>query len=57
MHSQARSLSSLFRTISLAIIAAMLMAVTIVPARAQNSVPPTAVQAARMPETLCGTEN
>jgi uncharacterized repeat protein (TIGR03803 family) len=50
MHSQARSLSSLFRTISLAIIAAMLMAVTIVPAWAQNSVPPTAVQAARMPE-------
>ena len=50
MHSQARSLSSLFRAISLAIIAAMLMAVAIVPAWAQNSVPPTAVQAARMPQ-------
>ncbi len=50
MHSQALSLSSLFRTISLAIIAALLMAVTMVPAWAQNSVPPTAVQAAKMPE-------
>ncbi len=49
MHSQARSLSSFVGTISLAIIAALLMAVTIVPAWAQNSVPPTAVQAAKMP--------
>ncbi|MGA2369195.1 MAG: hypothetical protein ACLPPV_08085 [Candidatus Korobacteraceae bacterium] len=50
MHSQSPSLSSLFRTISLAIIAALLMAVAMVPAWAQNSVPPTAVQAAKMPQ-------
>jgi uncharacterized repeat protein (TIGR03803 family) len=50
MHSQARSLNSLFRTISLAMIAVSVMAVAMFPAWAQNSVPPTAVQAARMPE-------
>jgi uncharacterized repeat protein (TIGR03803 family) len=50
MQSKGQSRSSLFRTISLAIIAALLMAVAMVPAWAQSSVPPTAVQAAKMPE-------
>jgi hypothetical protein len=50
MHSQARLISSLFRTISFAVIAALVMMLAMVPAWAQNSVPPTAVQAARMPE-------
>jgi len=50
MHSQARSLSFLFRTIPLAIIASSVMTVAMVPAWAQNSVPPTAVQAAKMPQ-------
>ena len=50
MHSQARSLSSPFRTVSFAVIATLVMAVVMVPAWAQNSVPPTVVQAARMPE-------
>jgi hypothetical protein len=50
MHSQARLLSSLFRTVSFAVIAALVMMLAMVPAGAQNSVPPTAVQAARMPE-------
>jgi uncharacterized repeat protein (TIGR03803 family) len=50
MYSKRQSLSSRFCTISLVIIAALVMAVTIVPSWAQNSVPPTAVQAAKMPE-------
>jgi len=50
MHSQAHSLNSLFRTISLAMIAVCVMAVAMFPAWAQNSVPPTAVQAAKMPQ-------
>ena len=50
MHGQAQFPSSVFRAISLAIIAASVVAVTIVPAWAQNSVPPTAVQAAKMPQ-------
>ncbi|MGA2370952.1 MAG: choice-of-anchor tandem repeat GloVer-containing protein [Candidatus Korobacteraceae bacterium] len=50
MHSKGQSSSSLFRTISLAVIAALMMAVAMVPAWAQSSVPPTAVQAAKMPE-------
>jgi len=50
MHSQEQFSSSLFRTICLAIIAALVIAVAIVPAGAQNSVPATAVQAAKMPE-------
>jgi uncharacterized repeat protein (TIGR03803 family) len=50
MHSKGQSRSSLFHTISLAVIATLLMAVAIVPAWAQSSVPPTAVQAAKMPE-------
>ena len=50
MHSKAQSLSLRFRTIPLVIIAVLVMAVAMVPAWAQNSVPPTAVQAAKMPE-------
>ena len=50
MHSPARVLSSLFRTVSFAVIAALIMVLATVPAWAQNSVPPTAVQAAKMPE-------
>ena len=50
MHGQAQFPSSVFRTISLAIIAASVVAVTIVPTWAQNTVPPTAVQTAKMPE-------
>jgi uncharacterized repeat protein (TIGR03803 family) len=50
MHSKEQSRSSLLRTISLAIIATLVMAVAIVPAWAQNPVPPTAVQAAKMPQ-------
>jgi len=50
MHSQEQFLSSLFRTISFAVIITLVMAVVMVPAWAQNSVPPTAVQAAKMPE-------
>ncbi len=50
MHSQSRSLSSPFRTISFAMIAALVMMLATVPAWAQNSVPPTAVQAAKMPQ-------
>jgi len=50
MHSQEQSLSSLFRTISLVVIATLVMMLAMAPAWAQNSVPPTAVQAARMPE-------
>ncbi len=50
MHSQARSLNSLFRTIPLAMTAVSVMAVAMFPAWAQNSVPPTAVQAAKMPQ-------
>ncbi|MGA2688587.1 MAG: hypothetical protein ABSE85_11020 [Candidatus Korobacteraceae bacterium] len=49
MQSKEQSLSSLLRTISLAVIATLVMAVAMVPAWAQNSVPPTAVQAAKMP--------
>ncbi len=50
MHSQARSLNSVFCTISLGLIATLIMAMAMIPAWAQNSVPPTAVQAARMPQ-------
>ncbi len=50
MHSKRQSLTPLFRTTSLAVNITLAMAVAIVPARAQNSVPPTAVQAAKMPE-------
>jgi uncharacterized repeat protein (TIGR03803 family) len=50
MHSKEQFFSSLFRTVSLVVVAASMMAVAIVPARAQNAVPPTAVQAAKMPQ-------
>lgn len=50
MHSKEQFFRSLFRTVSLAVVAASMMALAIVPARAQNSVPPTAVQAAKMPQ-------
>ena len=50
MQSQARRLISLFRTIVLAAVTAFLIMSAALPMRAQNSVPPTAVQAARMPE-------
>jgi len=50
MYSQARSLSSLFRAVSFAAIATLVMAVALDPVWAQDSVPPTAVQAAKMPQ-------
>jgi len=50
MQSQARSLTSLFRTISFVAIATLVTMLPTVPAGAQNSVPPTAVQAAKMPQ-------
>jgi len=50
MSSQAQRLISLFRTIVLAGVAALLITSAALPMPAQNSVPPTAVQAARMPQ-------
>jgi len=50
MHSKGQSLSSRLRTIFLAVIAASVMAGAMVATWAQSSVPPTAVQAAKMPE-------
>ena len=50
MPSQAPRLISLFRTIVLAGVTALLITSAALPTPAQNSVPPTAVQAARMPE-------
>ncbi|MFZ0314291.1 MAG: hypothetical protein WAL85_16410, partial [Candidatus Korobacteraceae bacterium] len=50
MPSQAQRLISLFRTIVLAGVTAFLITWAALPMAAQNSVPPTAVQAARMPE-------
>ncbi|MGA2904423.1 MAG: choice-of-anchor tandem repeat GloVer-containing protein [Candidatus Korobacteraceae bacterium] len=50
MHHKEQFPESPFRTISLAVVATLVMAVAIVPAWAQNSVPPTAVQAAKMPQ-------
>ncbi|MFZ0796105.1 MAG: hypothetical protein WAM65_20240, partial [Candidatus Korobacteraceae bacterium] len=50
MASQAQRLISLFRTIVLAGVAALLITSAALPMAAQNSVPPTAVQAARMPQ-------
>ncbi len=47
MQRQSRSPSSLFRAVSFAVVATLVMTVS---AWAQNSVPPTAVQAAKMPE-------
>ena len=50
MQSQAQRLISLFRTIVLAGVTALLITSAALPMPAQNSVPPTAVQAARMPQ-------
>ena len=50
MHNRKQLLRSLYPTLSLAILAALLTTLAIVPASAQNSVPPTAVQAAKMPQ-------
>ena len=50
MASQAQRLISLFRTIVLAGVTALLITSAALPMPAQNSVPPTAVQAARMPQ-------
>ena len=50
MQSQGQRLISLFRTIVLAGVSALLITSASLPMPAQNSVPPTAVQAARMPE-------
>ncbi len=50
MPSQAQRLISLFRTIVLAGVTALLITSAALPMPAQNSVPPTAVQAARTPE-------
>ena len=50
MQSQAQLLISLFRTIVLAGVTALLIMSAALPMPAQNSVPPTAVQAARMPQ-------
>jgi hypothetical protein len=49
MHSQGQSPTSFFRIISLMAVAALIIAATM-PCLAQNSVPPTAVQAANMPQ-------
>jgi uncharacterized repeat protein (TIGR03803 family) len=50
MQSQAQRVISLFRTIVLAAVAALLITSVALPMSAQNSVPPSASQAARMPE-------
>jgi uncharacterized repeat protein (TIGR03803 family) len=50
MQSQGQHLISLFRTIVLTGVTALLIASAALPMPAQNSVPPTAVQAARTPE-------
>jgi hypothetical protein len=50
MHRKGQGLSSPLRTISLAIIAVFVITLALIPASAQNSVPPTAVQAAKMPQ-------
>lgn len=50
MHRKAQALSSPLRTISLAIIAVFVITLALIPVFAQNSVPPTAVQAAKMPQ-------
>jgi len=50
MQRQAQRLIALFRTIILAGVSAILITSTALPTPAQNPVPPTAVQAARMPQ-------
>ncbi len=50
MHRREQSPTSLFRTIFLVAIVIFIVAAAAIPAFAQNSVPPTAVQAAKMPQ-------
>jgi uncharacterized repeat protein (TIGR03803 family) len=50
MHREGQFPNSVFRTISLVAIAALMIAAVAIPAFTQNSVPPTAVQAAKMPQ-------
>ena len=50
MQSQAQRLISLFRTVVLAAVTALLITTAALPVAAQNSVPPSASQAARMPQ-------
>jgi uncharacterized repeat protein (TIGR03803 family) len=50
MHRRGQLPTSLFRTISLVALAPLVIAAAAIPALAQNSVPPTAVQAAKMPQ-------
>ncbi len=50
MHCKGQFPTSLFRTIFLAAIVIFIVAAAAIPAFAQNSVPPTAVQAAKMPQ-------
>jgi len=50
MHSQGPSSTPLLRVISLVAIAALMIKAAAVPVFAQNSVPPSAVQAAKMPQ-------
>jgi uncharacterized repeat protein (TIGR03803 family) len=50
MHRRGQLPTSIFRTISLVAIATLVIAAAAIPALAQNSVPPTAVQAAKMPQ-------
>jgi hypothetical protein len=50
MHRKGQFPTSLFRTIFLVAIAALMIAAVAIPAFTQNSVPPTAVQAAKMPQ-------
>src|ERR1039458_4480598 len=49
MHRKGQALTSLFHTIFLSMITTLVMAITLLPASAQNSVPPTARQAAADP--------
>jgi len=50
MPSQVQGLISLFRPIVLLGVTAFLITSAVLPMAAQNSIPPTAVQAARMPQ-------
>ena len=50
MYRQGQSSDSFFRTIFLVAIAGLMIAAVAIPAFTQNSVPPTAVQAAKMPQ-------
>jgi len=50
MHDRKQSLRFFYRTINLAMLSGLLTTLAVVAASAQNSVPPTAVQAAKMPQ-------